>query len=76
MDFEKKLKRLEEIVQKMESGNLDLDASLKIFEEGVQLSRECHQHLTKAEQKVKLLMEVDASGKAITKEFAATENES
>ena len=35
MDFEKKLARLEEIVQKMEKGDLSLDESMKLFEEGV-----------------------------------------
>ena len=38
MDFEKKLSRLEQIVQKMERGDLALEDSLKIFEEGVKLS--------------------------------------
>lgn len=45
MDFEKKLGRLEEIVQKMERGDLALEESLKLFEEGVKLSRECHNRL-------------------------------
>ncbi|WP_374031735.1 exodeoxyribonuclease VII small subunit [Bdellovibrio bacteriovorus] len=58
MDFEKKLGRLEEIVQKMEKGDLALEESLKLFEEGVKLSRECHQRLNEAESKVKLLMSV------------------
>ncbi|MFZ4402568.1 MAG: exodeoxyribonuclease VII small subunit [Pseudobdellovibrionaceae bacterium] len=55
MDFEKKLKRLEEIVQNMEKGDMSLDASLKLFEEGVQLSRECQSQLTAAEGRVKIL---------------------
>ena len=46
MDFEKKLERLEEIVTKMESGDLSLDESLKLFEEGIKSSRECHKQLT------------------------------
>ena len=41
MDFEKKLGRLEEIVGSMEEGDLALDESLKLFEEGVKLSRKC-----------------------------------
>ena len=71
MDFEKKLNRLEEIVNKMETGEMSLDDSLKSFEEGVKLSRECQQQLTEAEQKVKLLLNVDESGKAETKDFTA-----
>ncbi|MCM2281017.1 MAG: exodeoxyribonuclease VII small subunit [Bdellovibrionaceae bacterium] len=69
MDFEKKLNRLEEIVAKMESGELALEESLKLFEEGVRLSRECNGQLTEAEQKVKLLLGVGADGQAVTRDF-------
>lgn len=69
MDFEKKLNRLEEIVSKMESGEMSLDESLKSFEEGVNLSRECQKQLSEAEQKVKILVSVDDKGQAVTKEF-------
>ena len=62
MEFEKKLGRLEEIVGKMESGDLSLEDSLKMFEEGVKLSRECNTQLQAAEQKVKVLLTVDAQG--------------
>lgn len=74
MDFEKKLSRLEEIVQKMEKGDLALEESLKLFEEGVKLSRECHQRLSDAESKVKILMSVDANGKPTTADFTAEDN--
>lgn len=73
MDFEKNLSRLEEIVSKMEKGELSLDESLKLFEEGVKLSRECGAQLSEAESKVKVLMSVDANGKAVTKDFAVEE---
>lgn len=69
MDFEKRLNRLEEIVGKMETGELALEESLKLFEEGVKLSRECNTQLTEAEQKVKLLLGVDATGQAVTSDF-------
>ncbi len=69
MEFEKKLKRLEDIVEKMESGDLSLDDSMKLFEEGVKMSRECQSQLTIAEEKVKLLLSVDANGKAVTRDF-------
>ncbi len=59
MDFEKKLNRLEEIVQKMEKGELSLDDSLKLFEEGVKLSRDCHGQLTTGVAQVKKLISVD-----------------
>ncbi|MBO9668398.1 MAG: exodeoxyribonuclease VII small subunit [Bdellovibrio sp.] len=73
MDFEKKLGRLEEIVQKMEKGDLALEDSLKLFEEGVKLSRECHQRLSEAETKVQLLMSVGADGKPVTTDFTPEE---
>jgi len=70
MDFEKKLNRLEEIVQKMEKGELSLDDSLKLFEEGVKLSRDCHGQLTTAEAQVKKLISVDDKGNAVTEKFS------
>lgn len=73
MDFEKKLSRLEEIVQKMEKGDLALDESLKLFEEGVKLSRECNQRLSEAETKVKLLLAVGADGQPVTQDFDVAE---
>lgn len=76
MEFEKKLSRLEEIVQKMERGDLALDESLKLFEEGVKLSRECQGQLTKAEAHVKKLVGFDSSGKAITEDFKGESSES
>ncbi len=75
MDFEKKLTRLEQIVQKMEKGELALEESLKLFEEGVKLSRDCHTQLTKAEAQVKQLVGFDESGKAITKNFESEDSE-
>jgi exodeoxyribonuclease VII small subunit len=54
--FESKLARLEEIVRSMESGQLPLDESLKLFEEGVKISRECQSELDAAEQKVEILV--------------------
>jgi exodeoxyribonuclease VII small subunit len=55
-DFEHSLTRLEEIVRKLESENLSLDEAMKIFEEGVQLSRDCQKHLEQAEGKVEILL--------------------
>jgi exodeoxyribonuclease VII small subunit len=73
MDFEKKLSRLEEIVHKMEKGELALEESLKLFEEGVKLSRECHTQLNEAEVKVKKLVGFDAQGKPLTENFEAAD---
>lgn len=69
MSFEKKLTRLEEIVQKMENGELSLDDSLKLFEEGVKLSRDCNKELSEAEQKVKKLVGVDGDGEPVLEDF-------
>ena len=69
MDFDKKLKRLEEIIQNMESGEVALEKSLSLFEEGIKLSRECHSQLSQAEQKVQQLLSVSSDGKPQVAEF-------
>ena len=60
--FEKALNRLDEIVSQLESGDLSLDESLKIFQEGIELSRFCTKKLSEAESKVKKLTKT-SSGK-------------
>jgi len=55
-DFESALKRLEEIVKKLEGGDLTLESSLELFEEGIQLSRLCHLTLGQAERRVEILL--------------------
>lgn len=54
--FEAALRRLEEIVETLESGELSLEDSIKIFEEGVGLTRTCSRQLEEAEQKVSTLL--------------------
>lgn len=54
--FEKSLDELEKIVAKLEAGDLPLEESLKLFEEGVKLSRNCRERLTKAERRIEVLM--------------------
>ena len=73
MDFEKKLSELEGLVGQMEKGELSLEESLKAFEKGVKLSRECQKQLDQAEQKVEKLLSVDADGSAKTEPFEAGE---
>ena len=58
-DFNKGLAELEVIINKMESGDLSLEDSLKYFEKGVKLHRQCHGALTDAEQRVNMLNEED-----------------
>ena len=55
-DFEKALENLEELVSSMENGELSLEDSLKAFETGIKLTRECQTALKKAEQKVQILI--------------------
>lgn len=57
--FESKIQRLDEIVKSMETGELPLEESLKLFEEGVKLSRECQGELEAAEQKVEVLLNAE-----------------
>ncbi len=59
--FESALSRLEEIVKELESGDLPLEQSLKLFEEGIKLSRICNKRLEEAERKVEILLK-DKSG--------------
>jgi exodeoxyribonuclease VII small subunit len=72
--FEKAMKRLEEIVRELEEGELSLEESLKIFEEGVNLSKFLTRKLTEAEAKVKKLIKTDA-GKYKTEPLDVEENE-
>ena len=56
-NFESSLKKLEKIVAKLEEGNIDLDDSIKPFEEGVMLVKECQKQLSEAELKVEKLLD-------------------
>ena len=56
-DFEQALEQLEELVTAMEKGDLSLEESLKSFEKGVKLTRECQTALKAAEQKVQVLLD-------------------
>ncbi len=53
--FEQALERLEQIVDQLEAGNLPLEESLKVFEEGVALARHCAKYLDEAEKRIELL---------------------
>lgn len=54
--FEKALERLEAIVEKLESEELGLDASLALFEEGIGLSRVCQSRLEEVERRVEIVL--------------------
>lgn len=57
LTFEDKLEKLDGILKEMESGELPLQTSLKLFEEGIRLSKECQKELDEAKFKVSVLME-------------------
>lgn len=67
-DFEKSLVRLEEVVKRLESTELSLDEAMKLFEEGVRLSRECQKQLEEAEGRVEILLK-KADGKIAAEPF-------
>ena len=68
--FEDALDKLEKIVSKLEEGNTHLEESLKLFEEGVRLSRFCTQKLDEAEKRVEILMK-DRDGTLRGEPFAS-----
>ena len=72
MTFEEAMKRLESIVELLGEGNLALDDSLKIFEEGMGLCRFCNKELDEAEFKVEKLMEKEG-GEIDVEQFKETE---
>lgn len=55
-NFEEALQELERLVSSMEEGELSLEDSMKAFEKGIKLTRECQTALQKAEQKVQILL--------------------
>lgn len=67
-DFERSLARLEEVVRRLESPQLSLDDAMKLFEEGVALSRECQKQLEEAEGRVEILLK-KADGKLAAEPF-------
>ena len=66
--FEPALARLEEIVAELEKGDLPLEHSLKLFEEGIKLSRICNKRLEDAERRVEILL-TDATGRLAAQPF-------
>ena len=71
--FEQSLEKLEKLVERMEEGDLSLEDSLKNFEEGIKLTRECQQALASAEQRVKMLIE--ENGQIETSDFAPNDDD-
>lgn len=74
-DFEEALQKLEEIVEKLEKGELALESALELFEEGVKISQFCNSKLEEAEKKVTILLK-DRGGDLKEQPFELTGNES
>lgn len=70
--FESSLEELERIVQQLEAGDLPLDRSLELFEQGVRLSRECQKRLDEAERKIEILLK-GSDGAYVPMPFEETE---
>jgi exodeoxyribonuclease VII small subunit len=68
LKFEDCLTRLEQIVSALEAGNLPLEESLKVFEEGISLARHCARYLDDAERRIEVLVK-DEGGATVTKPF-------
>ncbi len=66
--FEASLEALENIVQQLESGDLPLEKSLELFEEGVKLSRQCQERLNQAERRIEVLLR-DNQGRPVVSAF-------
>src|ERR1700730_18969273 len=66
--FESSLEALEEIVKKLERGDLALEKSLELFEQGIRLSRECQDRLSQAERRIEVLLR-DNQGRPVVAPF-------
>ncbi|HEV2288756.1 MAG TPA: exodeoxyribonuclease VII small subunit [Candidatus Acidoferrales bacterium] len=74
-EFEKSLMRLEEVVKRLESPELSLDEAMKLFEEGVKLSRDCQKQLEEAEGRVEILLK-KTDGKMQAEPFESDDQDS
>lgn len=70
--FEESMTELEKIVTKLEAGDVTLDDSIELFEEGIKLAKSCQKKLDDAEKKVKLLT-TTADGEVVAEDFGGTE---
>ena len=68
INFEETMKELEEVVQKLENGDLNLDESIKEFEKGMELSKNASKYLEDAEKKITILVK-DKDGELEEEDF-------
>jgi len=73
--FEQAMEQLTKIVTQLEQGELPLEESLRLFEEGVKLSRMAQERLDAAQQRIERLLSVDAQGRPKTAPFESTDDE-
>lgn len=73
--FEDGIRRLGEIVEKLESGELPLETSLALFEEGVKLARVAQERLDAADKRIEELLGVDGAGEPVTKSLHAGDDD-
>ena len=73
MSFENNMQRLEQIVRALERGDVPLDESLKLFQEGTDLVRSCQNMLDNAKQQVQKVL-TDANGMPMMEEFTDAES--
>ena len=66
--FEASLEALERIVQELEQGDLPLEKSLELFEQGIGLSRQCQERLSQAERRIEVLLR-DSQGRPVVSAF-------
>ena len=66
--FEASLEALEQIVRELEQGDLPLEKSLELFEQGIKLSRECQERLSQAERRIEVLLR-DNQGRPVVTSF-------
>ena len=72
--FESSLEELERIVRELEQGELPLERSLELFEQGVALSRECQERLNQAERRIEILVR-DNKGQPTVRPFEPDETD-
>jgi exodeoxyribonuclease VII small subunit len=70
--FEASLEALEQIVHQLEDGDLPLEKSLELFEQGIRLSRECQERLSQAERRIEILLR-DNQGRPVVREFSESD---
>ena len=75
LDFETGIKRLQEVVEKLERQDIPLEEAVNLFEEGMELSRKCAKILEAAEERVKVLMRDQETGKVIERDLDGKEDQ-